>query len=113
MDAANCRHHSPEIFFPRNLSPHNIERAQQICDTCPVIAACQRYAERTRASDGIWAGQARYPLHHTYRPRTAQGCGTVAAYWRHRRHGETPCEACVLAQNQDSRDKRLARKAMR
>lgn len=30
-------------------------------------------------------------------PRQLRPCGTVAAYRRHRNHGETPCEACRAA----------------
>lgn len=29
--------------------------------------------------------------------RQLQPCGTMAAYTRHRRHGETPCAACMEA----------------
>ncbi len=30
-------------------------------------------------------------------PRTLAPCGTTAAYARHLRHGETPCDACRKA----------------
>ena len=30
-------------------------------------------------------------------PPVSQPCGTVAAYKRHQRHGEPPCEACRAA----------------
>jgi hypothetical protein len=41
--------------------------------------------------------------------RGLKPCGTVGAYWRHRRHGETPCAACEDAY----RDYGLARSAAR
>lgn len=33
-------------------------------------------------------------------PRELKPCGTMAAYMRHRYHGERPCEACVGAWRQ-------------
>lgn len=44
------------------------------------------YQRRWRASKGARTGQ-------PGRPAT-QPCGTVAAYKRHLRNGETPCEPC-------------------
>lgn len=37
-------------------------------------------------------------------PRTPQPCGTVAAYARHLRRGETPCDACRAANAERHRD---------
>jgi hypothetical protein len=37
-------------------------------------------------------------------------CGTMAAYTRHRRHGEKPCESCRQAAARDWQDRRAARK---
>lgn len=37
------------------------------------------------------------------RPVTAP-CGTVAAYKRHQRHGEPPCEACRAAWSEYQRE---------
>lgn len=36
--------------------------------------------------------------------RQLQPCGTQAAWQRHRKHGEKPCEACREAHNQYQRD---------
>ncbi len=47
------------------------------------------YQRRWRASHGARTGQ-------LGRPPT-QPCGTLAAYRRHLRHGETPCAACRVA----------------
>ena len=33
------------------------------------------------------------------KPRTLKPCGTVAAYRRHTRHGEEPCDACKAAKS--------------
>ncbi|WP_035796387.1 hypothetical protein [Kitasatospora mediocidica] len=35
--------------------------------------------------------------------KTLRPCGTSAAYARHRRHGETPCEPCRLANREAQR----------
>ena len=37
-------------------------------------------------------------------PRELKPHGTAAAYKRHRRHGETPCDACLLAEAQRQHD---------
>lgn len=48
-------------------------------------------AERQKAyRDRLRGGPARVP----------QPCGTVAAYKRHGRKGETPCEACRAAERE-------------
>ena len=44
------------------------------------------------------------PSHHPLvGPGEMQPCGTVAAYRRHRRRGEKPCDACREAENARSR----------
>lgn len=44
------------------------------------------------------------------RPAT-QPCGTLAAYRRHYRHGETPCESCMQARDRYKEDRAAARRA--
>lgn len=47
------------------------------------------------------------PDQHTPRYRRGEApCGTRAAYRRHQRHGERPCEACRGAENAAAREKR-------
>ena len=44
-------------------------------------------------------------------PRNLKPCGTVAAYMRHKRHGETPCDDCRRAAvRHESERKRSLRK---
>lgn len=38
-------------------------------------------------------------------PAPSKPCGTVAAYFRHYRHGEKPCQACKEAHNAHIREK--------
>jgi hypothetical protein len=46
----------------------------------------------------------------SYRPSwNLEPCGTLAAYRRHGRAGEKPCEACRVARNADSQARRRAR----
>jgi hypothetical protein len=48
------------------------------------------YQRKWRASKGARTGQ-------PGRPAT-KPCGTVAAFKRHKRNGETPCDACKAAE---------------
>jgi hypothetical protein len=37
-------------------------------------------------------------------------CGTPAAYRRHKRHGERPCESCAQAERRRNQDRMRARR---
>lgn len=54
MDRAACVGHDPELFF--SLERDDIRKAVRICDDCPVIANCRKYAKRHRIGSGVWAG---------------------------------------------------------
>ncbi|GAA3213908.1 WhiB family transcriptional regulator [Actinocorallia longicatena] len=51
-------HTGPDAFEPETLLERQarIDAAKDICDSCPVWAACLEYALRTKQSDGVWAG---------------------------------------------------------
>jgi len=56
---AACTSHDPELFFPiGSASPAlaQLERARQICRTCPVQTPCLEWAISIGADDGIWGG---------------------------------------------------------
>ena len=56
---AACTSHDPELFFPiGTASPAlaQLERARQICRSCPVQARCLEWAIDIGADDGIWGG---------------------------------------------------------
>lgn len=58
-DAA-CRDEEPELFFPpgrTDTARVQIEAAKSICATCPVRAACLRFALDTDQREGIWGGR--------------------------------------------------------
>ena len=56
QDSAACKGHpDPDRFFPvisRYKVPQDL---RELCNACPVQAACYQYAEQNR-DHGIWAG---------------------------------------------------------
>lgn len=109
-DLALCRQTDPDLWHPAGTGPQaaaQTRQAQQICARCPVIEACLRAAldiERGAGAarrHGIWGGltaRQRHRLDTTSpgrRPAYALApCGTLAAYRRHQRYGEVPCQRC-------------------
>ena len=54
-DAAACRHHDPEMWFPHESAP--AKPAKDICnDQCPVRVECLQFALDQRIGHGIWGG---------------------------------------------------------
>ena len=56
---AACTSHHPELFFPIGTAGPalaQLERARQICRSCPVRLACLEWAIDVGADDGIWGG---------------------------------------------------------
>ena len=56
---AACTSHDPELFFPiGSASPAlaQLERARQICRSCPVQTRCLEWAISIGVDDGIWGG---------------------------------------------------------
>jgi WhiB family transcriptional regulator, redox-sensing transcriptional regulator len=54
-----CRDKDPDLFFPiGNAGPalRQIDRAKQICQSCPVMDTCLGWALETGQSSGIWGG---------------------------------------------------------
>ena len=54
---ASCRDTSPEIFFPigsTGRAINQIERAREVCMTCPARQACLEYALITNQDSGVW-----------------------------------------------------------
>ena len=57
-DDAVCRDLDPDLFFPLGTSGASllqIDKAKQICRTCPVCVPCLRWALDTGDS-GVWGG---------------------------------------------------------
>ncbi|HEY7821642.1 MAG TPA: WhiB family transcriptional regulator [Acidimicrobiia bacterium] len=104
-DRAACAGMDTELFV------HDYDRpkpeAVAVCAGCPVQAECAQYAVdlpgHRRAVVGTWGGQHNEAI---WRQRIAligseprNECGTLGAYRRHQRYGETPCGACKEARH--------------
>jgi WhiB family redox-sensing transcriptional regulator len=56
---AACRNAEAELFFPISAtaaSSSTVQRAKQVCASCPVQPQCLSYALRHRQEQGIWGG---------------------------------------------------------
>jgi len=56
---AACREVDPELFFPigsTGPSLQQIDEAKQVCQRCPVIDSCLRWAVDSGQDSGIWGG---------------------------------------------------------
>jgi WhiB family redox-sensing transcriptional regulator len=58
---ASCRGESTETFYPPDRARGNARRlserrAKQICESCPVLLPCRRYAVDAQEPHGIWGG---------------------------------------------------------
>lgn len=89
---------SPVDFYPDERA--NPMPALQICHSCPVAGECLAYA-RKHKQEGIWGGMTENDRKGgRKKPRNLQPCGTVAAFQRHVRRREIPCESCRQAKNE-------------
>jgi WhiB family transcriptional regulator, redox-sensing transcriptional regulator len=58
-DHAACLRLDPELFFPVSTSGASlteIEAARRVCQDCPVLTACLRWALDLGQVHGIWGG---------------------------------------------------------
>ena len=102
---AACRDHDPEWWFPTDDTTRR--EAIAICATCPVRIECATHATRLNIVHGVWGGVDRDPTRQVGRPQSP--CGTNAAYYRHLRNRESPCDACRTAhRTQKALNSRLA-----
>ncbi|MBV2362690.1 WhiB family transcriptional regulator [Streptomonospora nanhaiensis] len=73
---AACRDEDPELFFPiGNSGPAvlQIEEAKAVCRSCPVSAACLRWALETGQDGGVWGGMSEDERRALKRRRTPVG----------------------------------------
>ena len=63
-----------------------------------VRVSSAEYQRRWRQAHGAVAGRVGRPVERL--------CGTVAAYRRHLRRGETPCQECKDANSAEQRERR-------
>lgn len=116
---AACRSHSPELFFTNGRGRPSQEQekaAQVVCRDCPVRTECGEWAIETGQGYGVWGGMTERQLHARIRARKAKPenrgserrpCGTSAAYQRHRKAGEEPCEPCKAAAQERRQQQKL------
>ena len=117
-DSAACAGHShPEWWDGRidGETPEQRRRRHQaaaaVCRTCPVAAQC--WADRARSHGvhaGWWNGQV---IRIPGGPAPLRPCGTTAAYARHIRRGEKPCDACRAAMSARRKKQRDAARERR
>jgi WhiB family transcriptional regulator, redox-sensing transcriptional regulator len=58
-DHAACLREDPELFFPNgNSGPAliQIEEVKAVCNRCPVVDACLRFALENGMTAGVWGG---------------------------------------------------------
>jgi WhiB family redox-sensing transcriptional regulator len=58
-DHAACRRLDPDLFFPVSTSGASlpqVETARRVCQGCPVLAPCLRWALDLGQVSGIWGG---------------------------------------------------------
>ena len=113
-DHAACLDADPDWFFPEVGYGRGQDaiKARLICADCPVIDECLAWALAERPSVGIFGGTS--PLERDRirrerglaRKKRLKPCGTEAAYIRHWKANETPCEACREAHRVNQRKHR-------
>ena len=63
MDGSQlCAQTDREIFFPVGKGDPNKKIAKALCQACPLLSACNEYAENTPGLYGIWGGKEYYGI---------------------------------------------------
>lgn len=66
-DQGNCVG-SPDLFYNSDDEPKSSRRkreewAKRLCESCPVMSACRRYALENRELYGVWGGMTENERH--------------------------------------------------
>ncbi len=69
MAHGKCRGADPSAFFPSDGT--GVERAQRVCDSCPVKVECLEYALEHRIEHGVWGGASERERRRILRKRRA------------------------------------------
>ena len=106
-----CRDHpeidwAPDLRYADRLAA-KVERAAEVCRTCPVFAQCEEAGRNTPAGDsGIYAGRLSRDLKPRRRAQEPIPHGTNSGYRMHYRRGIPMCEPCRLAYRQYETERR-------
>ena len=76
---AACRNVDPDLFFPLGTvgaSLPQIERAKQVCRTCPVAKTCLRWA-LDNGDAGVWGGTTEEERRRHRRSRARRESGSA------------------------------------
>ena len=84
---AACRRADPDLFFPEWTAGPEIDRAKQICNSCPVRARCLDWALSHGAPFGIWGGRTAAERYAMAYPGKDQGPARGST-WRAREAAE-------------------------
>ena len=120
MESAVCRQTDLELWFPDRENPagliRTINRARNICRSCPVQIECLDYAlannEKAGIFGGINFGTTRGKTRRELRKqrgievREVFSHGTEAGARAHYRRGEPACVACRNAAQSANRERR-------
>lgn len=104
MTHGACVGTNPDVFFVER--GESTGAARNLCRQCPVVGECLEFAIANGEQFGIWGDtteRERRAIRRARRggnvaptrvDRPLRPCGTEAAYRRHTKRGEPPCDAC-------------------
>jgi hypothetical protein len=118
----NCANGDTEAWFPPRADISGTRDARALCNGCPVIEECLRYAIHAEwgnaksGRDGIYGATTpaeRYALEVKIRggkPRKTTQHGTDAGYKQHQRRAEKACDRCIEAHRDAGRERAAKRR---
>ena len=84
---------------------HRKDTALQVCDRCPVADACRAATEMPADRGAVRGGVIVGRVAPMGRPRSPISHGTPGGARTHIKRGEDPCEACLEARREQSRQR--------
>ena len=97
-DSAACLNSDPDLFFSERTDRGVYRKALAICAECAVRDDCLDWALKERIDSGVFGGttpEERSTIRRRKYPRRPlKACGTLAAYVRHIKANQKPCEPC-------------------
>jgi len=110
---ALCKQHDNNIWFDADTQ----SQAVSICQTCPELEACRTYALTLPVdTEGVFAGMTAKelkPLRKANNNPPVIEHGTANGYNQHRRTGTPACEACLRANAEYTKQRKIVYKQRR